>query len=77
MRRAFGAPMHHVRWFLYQSSGVRLAPQQRSGRHLTDAKREEIPAAPPPENLPGSVRFLATVAGPSEVGVVPMATPSR
>lgn len=34
--------MHHVRRFLYQSGGVRLAPQQRSERHLTGNEREEI-----------------------------------
>ncbi|MEU9117911.1 helix-turn-helix domain-containing protein [Streptomyces sp. NPDC048483] len=34
--------MHHVRRFLYQSGGVRLAPQQRSERHLTSSEREEI-----------------------------------
>ncbi|MEV6702461.1 helix-turn-helix domain-containing protein [Streptomyces sp. NPDC051453] len=34
--------MHHVRRFLYQSSGVRLAAQHRSVRHLTGAEREEI-----------------------------------
>lgn len=27
MGRALGAPMHHVRGFLYQSGGVRQAPQ--------------------------------------------------
>ncbi|MFI1369250.1 IS30 family transposase [Streptomyces griseochromogenes] len=34
--------MHHVRRFLYQSGGVRQAPQQRSKRHLTGSEREEI-----------------------------------
>ncbi|MER5347605.1 helix-turn-helix domain-containing protein [Streptomyces mirabilis] len=34
--------MHHVRRFLYQSGGVRQAPQQRSTRHLTGSEREEI-----------------------------------
>ncbi|MFB6963572.1 helix-turn-helix domain-containing protein [Streptomyces sp. NPDC056309] len=34
--------MHHVRRILYQSGGVRLAPQQRSDRHLTGSEREEI-----------------------------------
>ncbi|MFF3246436.1 IS30 family transposase [Streptomyces sp. NPDC002870] len=42
MGRALGAPMHHVRRFLYQGGGVRLAPQQRSERHLTGSEREEI-----------------------------------
>jgi hypothetical protein len=42
MGRALGAPMHHVRRFLYQSGGVRQAPQQRSKRHLTGSEREEI-----------------------------------
>ncbi|MGI5142949.1 helix-turn-helix domain-containing protein [Streptomyces sp. CA-106110] len=42
MGRALGAPMHHVRRFLYQSGGVRQAPQQRSTRHLTGGEREEI-----------------------------------
>ncbi|MFF2965042.1 IS30 family transposase [Streptomyces sp. NPDC057963] len=42
MGRALGAPMHHVRQFLYQSGGVRLAPQKRSERHLTCGEREEI-----------------------------------
>ncbi|MFD9456690.1 IS30 family transposase [Streptomyces sp. NPDC059985] len=40
--RALGAPMHHVRQFLYQSGGIRLTPQQRSKRHLTGSEREEI-----------------------------------
>lgn len=40
--RALGAPMHHVRQFLYQSRGIRLTPQQRSERHLTGIDREEI-----------------------------------
>lgn len=30
--RALGVPMQHARRFLYQSGGVRLAPQQRSER---------------------------------------------
>ncbi|MFC4606257.1 IS30 family transposase [Streptomyces maoxianensis] len=42
MGRALGAPMHHVRRFLYQSGGVRQDPQQRSTRHLTGGEREEI-----------------------------------
>ncbi|WP_455680487.1 IS30 family transposase [Streptomyces hirsutus] len=42
MGRTLGAPMHHVRRFLYQSGGVRLAPQRRSERHLTCVEREEI-----------------------------------
>lgn len=42
MGRALGAPMHHVRRFLYQSGGVHQAPQRRSVRHLTAADREEI-----------------------------------
>jgi DNA-binding CsgD family transcriptional regulator len=42
MGRALGAPMHHVRRFLYQSGGVRLTPQQRSELHLTSSEREEI-----------------------------------
>ncbi|MEU6201225.1 helix-turn-helix domain-containing protein [Streptomyces sp. NPDC047061] len=33
--------MHHVRRFHYRSGGVRLAPQQRSARHLTGGEREE------------------------------------
>ncbi|MEU3618986.1 hypothetical protein ABZ725_42705 [Streptomyces sp. NPDC006872] len=37
--RALGAPMHHVRQFLYQSGGIRLTPQQRSERHLTGSER--------------------------------------
>lgn len=40
--RALGAPMHHVRQFLYQSGGIRLTPQHRSKRHLTGSEREEI-----------------------------------
>ncbi|MGW5852774.1 IS30 family transposase [Streptomyces sp. NPDC055254] len=40
--RELGAPMHHVRQFLYQSGGVRLVPRQRSARHLTGIEREEI-----------------------------------
>ncbi|MFD5423175.1 IS30 family transposase [Streptomyces sp. NPDC127069] len=40
--RALGAPMHHVRQFLYQSGGIRLTPQQRSERHVTGSEREEI-----------------------------------
>ncbi|MFH8409156.1 helix-turn-helix domain-containing protein [Streptomyces sp. NPDC018019] len=40
--RALGAPMHHVRQFLYQSGGIRLTPQQRSERHLAGSEREEI-----------------------------------
>ncbi|MFI6803367.1 IS30 family transposase [Streptosporangium canum] len=42
MGRALGAPMHHIRRFLYQSGGVHQAPQRRSVRHLTAADREEI-----------------------------------
>ncbi|MER5421053.1 IS30 family transposase [Streptosporangium roseum] len=42
MGRALGAPMRHVRRFLYQSGGVRQVPQRRSARHLTAADREEI-----------------------------------
>ncbi|WP_157878550.1 helix-turn-helix domain-containing protein [Streptomyces chattanoogensis] len=34
--------MHYVRRFLYQSGGVRQAPQQRSERHLTGDEREGI-----------------------------------
>ncbi|WP_411108639.1 IS30 family transposase [Streptomyces sp. c-19] len=34
--------MQHVRRFLYQSGGVRLAPQTRSERHLSGSEREEI-----------------------------------
>ncbi|MFT9473441.1 helix-turn-helix domain-containing protein [Streptomyces sp. 11-1-2] len=34
--------MRHVRRFLHQSGGVRLAPRQRSERHLTCGEREEI-----------------------------------
>ncbi|MFF8882864.1 helix-turn-helix domain-containing protein [Streptomyces flaveolus] len=34
--------MQHARRFLYQSRGVRLAPQTRSERHLTGSEREEI-----------------------------------
>ncbi|MFF9352386.1 helix-turn-helix domain-containing protein [Streptomyces sp. NPDC014734] len=40
--RALGAPMQHARRFLYQSGGVRLAPQTRSERHLSGREREEI-----------------------------------
>lgn len=40
--RAPGAPMQHARRFLYQSGGVRLAPQTRSERHLSGSEREEI-----------------------------------
>ncbi len=40
--RALGAPMQSARRFLYQSGGVRLAPQQRSEWHLSDSEREEI-----------------------------------
>ncbi|MFE7332083.1 IS30 family transposase [Streptomyces sp. NPDC057565] len=42
MGRALGTSMHHVRRFLYQSGGVRQAPQLRSKRHLTGSEREEI-----------------------------------
>ncbi|MFI2372105.1 transposase [Streptomyces sp. NPDC018833] len=38
MGRALGAPMHHVRRFLHQGGGVRLAPQQ-SERHLRHPER--------------------------------------
>ncbi|MGW1617185.1 helix-turn-helix domain-containing protein [Streptomyces sp. NPDC002285] len=34
--------MHHVRRFLHQSGGVRLASQQRSKHYLTGSEREEI-----------------------------------
>ncbi|NUV78325.1 IS30 family transposase [Streptomyces albidoflavus] len=40
--RALGAPMQSARRFLYQSGGVRLAPQTRSERHLSGSEREEI-----------------------------------
>ncbi|MEU6609413.1 helix-turn-helix domain-containing protein [Streptomyces shenzhenensis] len=40
--RALGAPMRHVRQSLYQSGGIRPAPQARSERHLTGGEREEI-----------------------------------
>ncbi|WUF44003.1 IS30 family transposase [Streptomyces sp. NBC_00483] len=40
--RALGAPMQSARRFLYQSGGVRLAPQQRAERHLSGSEREEI-----------------------------------
>ncbi|MGW3399913.1 IS30 family transposase [Streptomyces sp. NRRL F-5193] len=40
--RALGAPMQHARRFLYQSGGVRLAPQARLERHLGGSEREEI-----------------------------------
>ncbi|MFE7333018.1 helix-turn-helix domain-containing protein [Streptomyces sp. NPDC057565] len=40
--RALGAPIYHVRQFLYQSGGIRLTPQTRSERHLTGGEREEI-----------------------------------
>ncbi|PBC81236.1 MULTISPECIES: helix-turn-helix domain-containing protein [unclassified Streptomyces] len=40
--RALGAPMQHVRRFLYQSGGVRLTPQTRSERHLSGSEHEEI-----------------------------------
>lgn len=42
MGRALGAPMHHVRRFLYQSCGVRQVPQQRSGRDLSGGECEEM-----------------------------------
>lgn len=40
--RALGAPMQHAHRYLYQSGGIRLAPQTRSERHLSGSEREEI-----------------------------------
>ncbi|MFF3787695.1 helix-turn-helix domain-containing protein [Streptomyces sp. NPDC001933] len=64
--RALGAPIRHLRRLLHQSGGVRLAPQQRSERHLTCGEREEISRG---IAAGGSARQLAERLGRSPWGI--------